>query len=286
MNTTTAITTKKTTRMFDEFLLRVILAAVGIAVAAGPIGCFVLWRRVVYFGDTISHASVLGVAFALALNLPIFLGVLLCALGVAAVILSAGDKVHHTDTLLGVTAHSALALGLVAVAFLHGVKVDLMSYLIGDILAVTWADVATIWAGVALSLGLLIWRWHPLLVSSLDQDMARAHGQNPKRESVIFTIALAVLVAVAIKVVGALLITALLIIPAATARLGGRTPERMALLAAFLGAMAALLGLFGSFLWDTPTGPSIVVASVVLLVFGSQMKRLKAALQNSAKSGT
>ena len=228
---TTTTTIMKATRM-DEFLWRVVLASVGVAVAAGPLGCFVLWRRMVYFGDTISHASLLGVAFALALGLPVFLGVLACALLVALVILTAEGRMHHTDTLLGVSAHSALALGLVAVAFLNGVKVDLMSYLIGDILAVNWQDVAVIWGGAVLCLGLLIWRWQPLLISSLDRDMALAHGQDPRRESVIFTLALAVLVAAAIKVVGALLITALLIIPAATGRLGGYTPERMAALAA------------------------------------------------------
>jgi len=260
--------------MPDEFLIRVALAAIGVAVAAGPLGCFVLWRRMVYFGDTISHASLLGVAFALALNLPVVLGVLICALGVAAVILTAEGRLHHTDTLLGVSAHAALALGLVAVGFLSGVKVDLLSYLIGDILAVSWQDIWIIWAGASLCLGLLIWRWQPLLVSSLDREMALAHGQNPRREGVLFTLALAVLVAVAIKVVGALLITALLIIPAATARLGSATPERMAILAAIAGVVSAVAGLAGSFRFDTPTGPSIVVAAVGLLIVGSLVRKV------------
>ena len=221
------ITTTTTTTLgilMDDFLWRVVLAASGVALAAGPMGCFVVWRRMVYFGDTISHAALLGVAFALASGLPVFFGVLLCALAIAAVILLAEGQLHHTDTLLGVSAHSALALGLVAVTILNGVKVDLMSYLIGDILAVNWRDVVVIWAGAIACLGLLIWRWRPLLVSSLDREMALAHGQNPRREGIIFTLALAILVAAAIKVVGALLITALLIIPAATGRLGGNTP--------------------------------------------------------------
>ncbi|HBN30295.1 MAG TPA: hypothetical protein DD416_03510 [Rhodobacteraceae bacterium] len=258
----------------DEFLWRVVLAATGVALAAGPLGCFVVWRRMVYFGDTISHAALLGVAFALASGLPVFLGVLLCALAIAAVILLAEGRLHHTDTLLGVSAHSALALGLVAVAFLNGVKVDLMSYLIGDILAVNWQDVAVVWTGAIGCLGLLIWRWRPLLVSSLDREMALAHGQNPRKESIIFTLALAILVAAAIKVVGALLITALLIIPAATGRLGGNTPEKMAVMAALAAVLAALLGLFGSFQWDTPTGPSVVVAALFLLILASLVTRI------------
>ncbi|MCB1367606.1 MAG: metal ABC transporter permease [Rhodobacteraceae bacterium] len=258
--------------MPDEFVLRVALAAVGIAVAAGPLGCFVLWRRMVYFGDTISHAALLGVALALAMDLPVFLGVLVAALGVAAVVLTAAGRLHHPDTLLGVSAHAALALGLVAVSLLNGVRVDLMAYLVGDILAVTRGDLAVIWGGVAASLGLLIWRWPGLLMASLDRELALAHGRNPAREGLLFTLALAVLVAVAIKVVGALLITALLIIPAATARLGAGTPERMAVLAALSGAMAALLGLAGSFRFDTPTGPSIVVAALALLLLASLVR--------------
>ena len=258
----------------DEFLLRVILASTGVAVAAGPLGCFVLWRRMVYFGDTISHASLLGVAFAIALGMPVVLGVLICALLVALLVLSAEGRLHHADTLLGVSAHSALALGLVSVAFISGVKVDLMSYLVGDILSVNWQDVAVVWGGALLCLGLLLWRWQPLLISSLDREMALAHGQNPKRENVIFTLALAILVAVAIKVVGALLITALLIMPAAIGRLAGNTPERMALLAGAAAVIAALLGLLASFQLNTPTGPSIVVAALFLLLAGSGMRWL------------
>jgi len=260
----------------DEFFLIVTLAALGVALAAGPIGCVVLWRRMVYFGDTISHASLLGVALALALDLPVFFGVLVMALGISWVVLTAQGRVHHTDTLLGVSAHSALALGLVAVGLGNGSAADLMRYLIGDILSVSWQDVALIWAGGALSVGLVVWRWRALLVSSLDREMAIAHGQNPARESIYFTLALAVLVAVAIKVVGALLITALLIIPAATGRLGARTPERMAVFAAMSGGAAALLGLFASFQFDTPTGPSIVVAALGLLLVSAIGRRVRA----------
>lgn len=260
--------------MMDEFLLRVILASLGVALAAGPLGCFVLWRRMVYFGDTISHAALLGVAFALALDLPVFSGVLLTAVAVATLVFSADGRMHHADTLLGVAAHSSLALGLVAFALLGGVKVDVMSYLIGDILSVNWADVAFIWGGVAVCLGMLFWRWQALLVSSLNRDIALAHGWNPRKEGVIFTLLLAVLVAVAIKVVGALLITAMLIIPAATSRVFGRTPEQMAGFAALAGSLAALLGIWGSFEQDTPTGPSIVVASLCLLLAAQGIRKL------------
>jgi zinc transport system permease protein len=265
--------TMKATIM-DDIVFRATLAAIGVAVVAGPLGAVVLWRRMVYFGDTISHAALLGVAFALALNLPIFLGVLVCALGIAALVLTSSGRFHHTNTLLGVAAHSSLSLGLVAVALLGGsVEIDLESYLIGDIQAVDWKDVAIIWMGGALALGLLIWRWKRLLIASLDREMALAQGQNPDREALIFTVALALLVAVAIQVVGALLITALLIIPAAAARLGAQTPERMVLLAAALGGVAAMGGLFSAAQFATPAGPSIVVVALILLILGSLARR-------------
>jgi len=259
----------------DEVLLRSALAAIGVAVAAGPLGAVVLWRRMVYFGDTISHAALLGVAFALALNLPIFLGVLICALGIAALVLTSSGRFHHTNTLLGVAAHSSLSLGLVAVALLGGpVDIDLESYLIGDIASVDWRDVAIIGAGGALALGLVAWRWQRLLMASLDRDMALAKGQNPDHEAIFFTVALALLVAVAIQVVGALLITALLIIPAVAARLGAKTPERMVFLAAALGGMAAVAGLFGATQLATPVGPTIVVAALIFLILASIARRV------------
>lgn len=260
--------------MSDAFLLRVALAGLGVALAAGPLGCFVLWRRMVYFGDTVSHAALLGVALALALNLPVFWGVLVCALIIAGVVAMASGRLHHADTLLGVAAHSALALGLVAVGLQAGGQVDLMSYLIGDILAVNWRDVAVIWGGGGLVAGLLVLRWNALLAASLNRELALSLGVNPRRESLLFTLSLAVLVAVAIKVVGALLITAMLIIPASSARLTATTPERMAVLAALFGAGSVVLGLAGSLRFDSPTGPSIIVAALVLLLGTGLLRRL------------
>ncbi|MEQ9042092.1 MAG: metal ABC transporter permease [Silicimonas sp.] len=253
----------------DSFLVRAALAGLGVALAAAPLGCFVVWRRMAYFGDATAHAAILGVALALALSLPIFAGALMMALvmGVAVTLLS--HRGMAVDTALGVLAHSSLAFGLVAVSFLTNVRIDLMSFLFGDILAVDRTDLAVIWAGAALVVGLLIWRWSALLLSTLNAELARAAGIDARREQLILTLALAVVVAVAIKVVGALLIAALLIIPAAAARPLADTPERMALVAAGIGAISALGGLWLAWELDTPAGPSIVcVAAGVFLVTG------------------
>ncbi len=248
--------------MLDDFMVRAGLAGVGLALAAGPLGCFVVWRRMAYFGDATAHAAILGVALALALDAPIFGGVLVTALLIGLLVSGAYGERYASDTLLGVAAHGALAAGLVAIAFIPGLRVDLMGYLFGDILAVTPADLAVIWTGVLLVMGLLAWRWRALLTATLSPDLSAAAGDRPARERLVLTLALALLVAVALKVVGALLITAMLIVPAAAARALTRSPEAMAAAAGLIGAGAALAGLGVSYRWNSPAGPTIVVAAV------------------------
>ena len=250
--------------MLDDFLLRSALAGLGLALATGPLGSFVIWRRMAYFGDATAHAAILGVALALALHLPIGVGTLIVALAMATTVSTLAAKGWAMDTTLGVLAHGALAFGLVAISYVPGVRADLSSYLFGDILAVTKSDLGFIWGGAALVVGLLAWRWRALLTSTLSDDLAHASGLNPDRERLILTLALALVVAVALKVVGALLIAAMLIIPAAAARALARTPESMAIMATVIGATACLAGLTLSLWQDTPAGPSIVTAATVI----------------------
>lgn len=255
--------------ILDSFLVRAGLAGVGVALAAAPVGCFVVWRRMAYFGDATAHASLLGVTLALATGMPVVLGVLVAATAMAITVAHSAGRGWAADTALGVAAHAALAAGLVALSFLRGVRVDLLGYLFGDILAVTRGDLSVIWGGAALVIGLIAWRWRGLLLSTLNEDLAAATGVTPRREGLILTLALAVLIAVALKIVGSLLITAMLVVPAAAARQLARTPEAMAVAAACTGALAALGGLVGAYVFDTPAGPSIVVAAVLLLVVAS-----------------
>jgi zinc transport system permease protein len=257
----------------DSFLIRAALAGLGVAIAAAPLGCFVIWRRMAYFGDATAHAAILGVALALALNISVMIGVLAVVLVAATVVSGLTNRGYAMDTLLGVMAHSALAIGLVAVSFLTNVRIDLMAYLFGDILAVGRTDLAVIWGGAAVVLALIGWRWSALLTTTLNTDLAYASGIDPKREQMILTIALAVVIAVAIKVVGVLLIASLLIIPAAAARPFSSTPERMAAIAMSIGAISALGGLYFAYQFDTPTGPTIVCLAAACFalstVFGS-----------------
>ena len=255
--------------MLDDFLWRAALAGTAVALAAGPLGCFVVWRRMAYFGDATAHAAILGVALSLGFSISVFIGVLITSLATAFMILSFSGRVFTVDTLLGVAAHGGLALGLVAVTFIPGVRVDLAAYLFGDILAVGHTDLLIISAGSAAILVALWLRWERLLLLTLNVDLAAARGIDTRRENMILTVMLAVLVAVAIKIVGALLITAMLIIPAAAARPISRTPEWMAVIAVTVGVLAVVAGLSGSFYWDMPTGPSIVTAATALFAVAS-----------------
>ncbi|MBB5221768.1 zinc transport system permease protein [Amaricoccus macauensis] len=261
--------------ILDSFLIRAALAGVGVALAAAPIGAFVVWRRMAYFGDATAHAALLGVTLALATGLPVTLGVLVSATAMALTVAAAAGRGWAADTALGVAAHAALAIGIVALSFLHGVRVDLLGYLFGDILSVTRTDLAVIWTGAALIIGLVAWRWRGLLLATLNEDLAAASGVNPRREGLVLTLALAVLIAVALKIVGTLLITAMLVVPAAAARPLVRTPEAMAVLAAVVGTVAALTGLYAAWHFDTPAGPSMVVAAVVILVVTSMAAAIR-----------
>ena len=272
--TMTTITTA--TIMLDDFLVRAGLAGVGLSLATGPLGAFVVWRRMAYFGDATAHAAILGVALALATDLPVAAGTLVVALAMAVTVAGLAARGWALDTTLGVMAHSALAFGLVAVSFLPQVRTDLSAWLFGDILAVSKADLGLIWGGAALIAALLAWRWQALLAATLNEDLAHSAGIRPERERLVLVIALALVVAVALKVVGALLISAMLIIPAAAARGLARSPEGMALGAVAVGAFSALAGLRLSLWQDTPAGPSMVVAAAAVFAASALFGRMRA----------
>lgn len=253
----------------DDFLVRALVAGIGVAVVAAPLGCFVVWRRMAYFGATLAHSALLGVALGLVLGFDLTLGVTISSIAVTLiVVLFQRQKLIGSDTLLGILAHSGLAVGLVALSFLRGVRIDLMAYLFGDVLAVTTMDIAWIYGGGVLVLATLALIWRPLLALTIHEELARAEGVPALRVQIAFMLTLAVAVAIAMKVVGVLLIVSLLIIPAAAVRGLSRTPEQMAVLAAAVGAMSVIGGLFASLRWDTPSGPSIVVVATLLFVLG------------------
>ncbi len=251
--------------MLDDFFVRALLAGIGVAVVAGPLGCFIVWRRLAYFGDTLSHAALLGVALALLFEVNFTIAVfMVSALVSLALLMLQRRATLSSDSLLGLLSHSALALGLVVLAFMTWVRVDLMGILFGDILAVSTTDIAIIYGGGIAVLTVLSLIWNSLFASTVNRELAEAEGLHPERANLIFMLLMASVIAIAMKIVGVLLITAMLIIPAATARRFASGPEQMAVLASVIGAAAVIAGLFGSLEWDTPSGPSIVVAAVLI----------------------
>jgi zinc transport system permease protein len=249
----------------EDFLVRALAAGVGVAVVAGPLGSLVVWRRMAFFGGALAHSALLGIALGLVLDVDLYLGVMaVCVAFALLMVLLQRQREYSGDTLLGIVSHAALALGLVVVGLLETVRVDLMGYLFGDPLAVAPADLVWVYGGGAVALGVLAALWRPLLALTVHEELARAEGIRAAPVQLAFMLVVAFTVAIAMKVVGILLVTSLLIIPAAAARRLARTPEQMAALAALAGVLAVAGGLAGSLAWDAPTGPMIVVAATGL----------------------
>lgn len=249
-----------------EFLLFALFGGLGVAAVAGPLGAFVVWRRMAYFGDTLAHSALLGITVGFLLDINLNLAVVVCCVILALMlVIMQRQRFVATDTLLGIMAHSALSLGLVAVAIME-IRVDLMAYLFGDLLAVDSTDLYWIYGGGAMVLVLLKLFWQPLLAITINEELAAVEGTNVALTRLFLMLLIAVVIAIAMKIVGLLLITSLLIIPAATARRLARSPEQMALGAALVGCLSIGGGLALSWHYDTPAGPSVVVAALALFV--------------------
>ncbi|AJE19567.1 zinc ABC transporter permease subunit ZnuB [Azotobacter chroococcum] len=257
-----------------DFLLNALLAGLALALVAGPLGSFVVWRRMAYFGDTLSHAALLGVAVGLLLDVSPTLAVIAGCLLLAVLLVALQQRqTLASDTLLGILAPSTLSLGLVVLSFMDEVRIDLMSYLFGDLLAVGPADLAWILGGSALVLLLLVPLWRPLLAITVHEELARVEGLPVAGIRLALMLLIALVIAVAMKIVGVLLITSLLIIPAAAAQRHARTPEQMAAGASVLGVIAVCAGLALSWFQDTPAGPSIVVSAAALFLASLALPR-------------
>lgn len=247
-----------------DFIVLALLAGIAVAVVAGPLGSFAVWRRMAYFGDTLAHSALLGITFGLLLdinlNLAVALGCLLLALVLVAL---QHNRFLATDTLLGILSHSTLALGLICVSFFSESRIDLLAYLFGDILAVSSADVISVWVIAIAVLGALVWLWRPLLAITVHEELAQVEGVPVTAVRTALMLLMALVIAIAMKVVGVLLITALLIIPAAASRRLAQTPEQMAVIAGVLGALAVMGGLAASYWWDSPAGPAIVLSATL-----------------------
>ena len=251
--------------MTEDFFLRALAGGIGAAIAAGPVGCFVVWRRMAYFGTALAHAVLLGIALGFLLDVePILAVFAMCLMLAGCLVLLERQRLVPLDALLGVLAHAVFAAGLVVIAFMERLRVDLIGYLFGDILSVGAVDLWLIFATAAVSVAALAWQWRNLLAVTVDRDLAAVEGVPVERVRFLLLFLLAAVIAVGMKIVGMLLVVALVIIPAAAARRMAATPEQMAVASTVVGVVAVTAGLFGSLEWDVPAGPAIVlVASAI-----------------------
>jgi zinc transport system permease protein len=269
MTTTTRQTDRSimsTTRiasMIDDFFVRAILAGAGLALITGPLGCFVIWKRLAYFGDTLSHGALLGIALGLLFELNLELSVfVICTLVATTLMILQRRSSISSDALLGILAHASLAIGLVVLSLMTWIRVDLMGLLFGDILAVSKSDLWMIGATILVTGAVLAIIWRALFAATVSRELAEAEGIRAQTVEMMFLLLIAAVIAIAIKIVGVLLITSLLIIPAAAARRISITPGQMMIASSVVGVVSVILGLLGSLNLDTPSGPSIVVAAV------------------------
>ena len=253
--------------MLDDFFFRAFLAGIGVAIIAAPLGCFVIWRRLAYFGDTLAHGALLGVALGILLNINPVTTVFVGSSTIALLLLALQKRVLiASDSLLGLLSHATLALGLVVISFMTWVRIDINALLFGDILSVSRLDILLIVGAGAVILTILSYFWSPLFATTVNRELAQAEGINTRATELIFMLLLAATIAIAMEIVGILLITALLIIPAAAARRIASGPESMAFIATAIGVVSVAGGLGGSFRFDTPSGPSIVVAALLIFL--------------------
>jgi zinc transport system permease protein len=268
--------------MFDDFLFRAFVAGIGLAIITGPLGCFIVWRRLSYFGDTLAHSALLGVVIAYALSFNIVLSVFIISGVISLSLLYLQKKTFlPNDALLGLLAHSVLAIGLVLLGILSFIRIDLMGLLFGDILSVNLNDLLIVWIGGAVVLGSLILIWRPLFAGTVNLELAKAEGLNSELANTIFTLLIAGVIAISIKIVGILLITGLLIIPASASRNLSSTPIQMAIIASIIGVISVALGLYSSMTWNSSTGPTIL--SVALVIFILTLLPLKKLLMSKKK---
>ena len=256
-----------------EILFPALITGILLSLITAPLGAFVVWRKMAYFGDTLSHSALLGVALGIWLNINPYLAIVILTIILALVMVwLEGNTAFSADTLLGIIAHSCLSLGVVTVGLLQNVRVDLMSYLFGDLLAINMQDLPYIAGGVAVVLGCLLYFWRPLLSATISPELAQVEGINVTKMRFVLMLLTALTIALSMKFVGALIITSLLIIPAAAARRFARTPETMVAIAIVISQLAVIGGLCLSAFYDTAAGPSVVICAAALFALSLLQK--------------
>lgn len=266
------------TLILEPFILKAILAGVGISIVVGALGCFVIWRKMAYLGDSLSHSSLLGIALGLAYGLNLHIAIILiCSLFAIILVWLQYKKMLSNDSLLGILSHASLASGMILISLLKTPSIDLYSYLFGDILTVTKSDLMLIYFGAIIILLILFFKWQNFCLITISKDLAKSQNINIFYHQILLMFLMAITIAISIQIVGILLITSLLIIPSASARKFAKSPESMAIIASIFATLSVIFGIISSIFFDIPSGPAIVISAVIIFIF-SQFANTKSHL--------
>ncbi len=251
----------------DEILLYAMIGGLALSFITGPLGCFVVWQRMAYFGETVAHGTLLGFVLSQVTQWPLFV----CVLAVAASVALVMDQLTHSkklssDTGLGIVAHGALAVGIVLISYFGLFNASLHTLLFGDILFIARDQILLLLGCAALFLLVMLWKWRALVAIAVDPAIAASQGVNVRMHRLALVLAIALVVAFSFQWVGVLLFAALLIVPPAAARFVSTNPTGMAVTATALCVCATQTGIQLSFVTDTATGPTIVVVALMLFV--------------------
>lgn len=258
-----------------EFIVKALLTGIGISIVSGPIGSLMVWQRMAYFGDTLAHATLLGVSIAMLLHINIYYGLIGTSCLIAVILTITNNKNFTNDTTLSILSNLILAIGLIIATTIKNFRLDLLNYLYGDILSVTSSDLCWILGMVIIVIGSLLIYWEKLVLITINQQIAIAEGVAYNKIRWILIILISLIFAVSVRLVGVLLINSLLIIPCCLAKSLAKSPTQMAFLGSIYGCLAIILGILGSIQFDLPTGPAIVVSNVLLLLFNLSLKWLR-----------
>lgn len=251
----------------ETFIIRAIVAAIGISIIAGALGCFVIWKRMSYFSESISHSALLGVALGLSSGLGTHIGlVLVGTIFSLLIVVLQQRKFLSSDAILGIFSHIALSLGIVVLTLVGGANIDYFSLLFGDILSITNQDIIWVYLVLIIIITLLFFFWQRLLLLTLSQELAKAEGVKQTFYQLLFMFMIALSVSVSVQIVGVLLITSLLIIPPAIAKVFARSPSQMVFRSILVSILAVILGLGASRVYDVATGPAIVLVLGILFI--------------------
>lgn len=260
--------------MIEPFVLRALLAGIGLAIISAPLGAVIVWNRMSYFGETVAHSCLLGIALGLYFNINFSVSIFLCAFFVSIfLVFFEKIKIIPFDSILGLTHHGALSLGILATSLLSGGSVDLVGYLFGDIFSVTNTDLYVILVSGSVLLLAIFFMWDSLLRIVLNEELAIAEGVSVQSVKAGFILVLGLTIAMAIKIVGALLTISFLIVPVVAARPFAKTPERMVFISSLIGILSVLFGLWISYNIDVPGGAAIVLCMTLFATLSLFMFR-------------